>query len=256
MKKASTPQNDEREQPHSAEMEKGVLGSIFQSAGKVIPECVEKIQSQFFFVPAHRTIYQALLDVHDSGDAIDLITFTQRLRDKKILAAVGGAAYLTELQTFVPTDAAIAYYLESVRDKYILRETIATCTESARRALEAGDQNEPLELLDQVESRIASIRSLGRNGVLPGQSVIDLAEMDQEIFAKESVMGIGFFVTLRQCYSLARPASANPLSGCNRIFAGHAAARHSASNLRARSKFCTCSLRMTKATCLRWHMAS
>jgi replicative DNA helicase len=77
--------------PHSVEAEQGVLGSIFQSAGKAIPECVEKIRPEFFYVPAHRTIYNELLDVWESGKAIDLIDFTQRLRDKKILESVGGA---------------------------------------------------------------------------------------------------------------------------------------------------------------------
>jgi replicative DNA helicase len=55
--------------PHSVEAEQGVLGSILQSPLKAIPECVEKINRDYFYVPAHKTTYQALLDMHDSGKA-------------------------------------------------------------------------------------------------------------------------------------------------------------------------------------------
>jgi hypothetical protein len=151
--------------PHSVEAEMGVLGSIFQSAGKVISECVQKIQPEFFFVPAHQTLYIELCDVWESGKPIDLITFTQRLREKKILESVGGAADVTKLATnFVPTAANVGWYLEIVREKYVLREAVTAGTELVRRAYE--EQDNPQAVLDEVESRIASIRSLhGRNGM-------------------------------------------------------------------------------------------
>src|SRR5262249_45031610 len=98
--------------PHSVEAEMGIIGSIFQSAGQVIPECVEQIRSEYFHVPAHRALYIELCDVWDSGKAIDLIDFTQRLRDKQILESLGGAAFVTQLATdFVPTAGNVAYYL-------------------------------------------------------------------------------------------------------------------------------------------------
>src|SRR5207244_1601284 len=82
----------------------------------------EKINEEYFYVPAHRTIYNVLVDLWNTGQAIDLITFTQVLRDRHLLDSVGGAAFVTSLFTFVPTAANVGYYLEIVRDKYILRE--------------------------------------------------------------------------------------------------------------------------------------
>src|SRR5262245_31070671 len=146
----------------------GVLGSIFQSAGKAIPECAVKIQPEFFYVPAHRTLYIELCDTWDTGKAIDLIDFTQRLRDKNILESLGGAAAVTHLAAdYVPTAANIEYYLDIMRDKYVLREAIAAATELVRRAYQPGadDEGEPAALLDEHESKLASIRSLhGHNG--------------------------------------------------------------------------------------------
>src|SRR6202158_1486092 len=111
--------------PHSVEAEQGVLGSMLISPRDAIAEVVEKINEEYFYVPAHQTIYSVLVDLWNAGQAIDLITFTQVLRDRNLLDAVGGAAFVTSLFTFVPTAANVGYYIDIVRDKYILRELIA-----------------------------------------------------------------------------------------------------------------------------------
>src|SRR5881398_3293223 len=148
-------QDIHRTPPHSIEAEQGVLGSMLLSPRQAIAECVEKIDEQYFYVPAHQTIYTVLVDLWNAGQAIDLITFTQVLRDRNFLDSVGGAAFVTSLFTFVPTAANLEYYLEIVRDKYILRQIISAATESVRRAYE--EQDEVNNLLDDVEQRIFAV---------------------------------------------------------------------------------------------------
>src|SRR5919202_3629002 len=67
-------QDIHRTPPHSAEAEQGVLGSMLISPRETIAECVEKINEEYFYVPAHRTIYDVLVDLWNAGQAIDLIT--------------------------------------------------------------------------------------------------------------------------------------------------------------------------------------
>src|SRR5438552_4830916 len=148
-------QDIHRTPPHSIEAEQGVLGSMLLSPRQAIAECVEKINEQYFYVPAHQTIYSVLVDLWNTGQAIDLITFTQVLRDRNLLESVGGAAFVTSLFTFVPTAANLEYYLEIVRDKYIHRQIISAATESVRRAYE--EQDEVNNLLDEVEQRIFAV---------------------------------------------------------------------------------------------------
>src|SRR3954468_1581486 len=149
------PQDIGRTLPHSIEAEQGVLGSMLISPRETIAECVEKINEEYFYVPAHRTTYDVLVDLWNGGQGIDLITFTQVLRDRNLLDSVGGAAFVTNLFTFVPTAANVQYYLEIVRDKYILRQIISAATESVRRAYE--EQDEVDSLLDEVEQRIFDV---------------------------------------------------------------------------------------------------
>src|SRR6266436_5424052 len=150
-----SPQDFHRTPPHSVEAEQGVLGSMLISPRETIAECVEKINEEYFYVPAHRTIYDVLVELWNAGQAIDLITFTQVLRDRNLLDSVGGAALVTNLFTFVPTAANVQYYLEIVRDKYILRQIISAATESVRRAYE--EQDEVDSLLDEVEQKIFDV---------------------------------------------------------------------------------------------------
>jgi replicative DNA helicase len=155
LSRTGSAQDIHRTPPHSIEAEQGVLGSMLISPRDAIAEVVEKITADYFYIPAHQTIFNVLVDLWNVGAGIDLITFTQVLRDRNLLETVGGAAAVTNLYTFVPTAANVGYYLEIVRDKYILRSIIEAATESVRRAYE--EQDEVGNLLDEVEQRIFAV---------------------------------------------------------------------------------------------------
>ncbi len=151
------------------------------SPRETIAECVEKINEEYFYVPAHQTIYSVLVELWNAGQGIDLITFTQILRDRNLLETIGGAAFVTSLFTFVPTAANVGYYLDIVRDKYILRQIIAASTESVRRAYE--EQDEVNNLLDEVEQKIFAVGEDRFKGQL-------LSMKDQVMAAIEAIEGL------------------------------------------------------------------
>jgi replicative DNA helicase len=148
-------QDIHRAPPHSVEAEQGVLGSMLIAPQEAIPAAIEKISEPYLYIPAHQIVYRVLVEQWNAGHAIDLITFTQTLRDQNFLETIGGAVFVTSLFTFVPTAANIDYYLEIVRDKYVLRQIISTCTEGVRRAYE--EQGEVNALLDEVEQSVFSV---------------------------------------------------------------------------------------------------
>src|SRR5262249_55806921 len=113
------------EQPNSSDAEMGVLGSMLLDPKSAIPEASRGCQPWFFYNPVRRTIFETLRDFWDSGATVDLITYTQFLRDKGILDQIGGPAFVTELATFVPSCAALSHYIGIVREKAMLRELIS-----------------------------------------------------------------------------------------------------------------------------------
>jgi replicative DNA helicase len=145
----------ERPPPRSQEAEMGVLGSLIISPLATIAEVVAQAKAEWFYVPAHQTIFQQLVDMWDKGKAIDLVTFTEHLRTVGQLEAVGGPGFVTSLFTFVPTAANVQWYLDIVREKYLLREIIAATTEACRRAYDARDGVN--ELLDELEQKFINL---------------------------------------------------------------------------------------------------
>lgn len=142
--------------PQSTDSELGLLGSILLLPNEVMGECVTKrISPEHFHVPAHATIFTILRELYDDAQPIDFILLTQILRDRGILDKVGGAAFVTNLFTFVPTAANASYYLEILKEKYTLRQAIVVCTAAASEAYES--QQDPDGFLDALEAKISAI---------------------------------------------------------------------------------------------------
>ncbi len=173
------------------EAEQGVLGSMLIAPRDAISEVVEKINENYFYIPAHQTTYSALVDLWNNNQGIDLITFTQTLRDRNLLETIGGASFVTNLFTFVPTAANVGYYLDIVREKYILREIIAACTEGARRSYE--EQDEVDNLLDEVEQRIYAVgedRFKGQSPTMKDQVMEAIEAIEKLWEQKGSLTGL------------------------------------------------------------------
>ncbi|EDY16002.1 replicative DNA helicase [Chthoniobacter flavus Ellin428] len=142
--------------PQSAIAEKGVISSFLLSPREIGALCGEqKITKEHFHLPAHASIYACLLEMWDKGKPIDLITVTQLLQDQKQLDQSGGAAYVSELFTYLPTAANAEHYIEILVEKHTLREIIKVCTEYAARCYD--EQDVVATLLDSVEQGIFKI---------------------------------------------------------------------------------------------------
>lgn len=120
--------------------------------------CAEKaITVLHFFIPSHADIYQVLRQLWLTEQPIDFITLTQILRDRGKLDECGGAAFVTELFTFLPTAANAAYYLDILEEKLVLRELIKCCTAYSARGYD--EQDDVPKLLNGI---LAELENIGR----------------------------------------------------------------------------------------------
>jgi len=142
--------------PQAPDAERGVLCSFLLAPREIGGLCAEKlVKAEHFHLPAHAQIYATLLELWDANKPIDFITLTQLLRDRGQLDQVGGAAFVTELFTFLPTAANAGYYIEILQEKYTLREIIKVCTEYAARSYD--EQDDVAMLLNDVEAQVYGI---------------------------------------------------------------------------------------------------
>jgi replicative DNA helicase len=163
--------------PHSPEAEMGVLGCALLSPNECLGECIEKLKdsgAEFFYDLRHQTIYEMLAEMFNTRQAIDVITVQQKLKDKQLLEQIGGIAYLSQLQDSVPSAANLSYYLEIVREKFLLRKMIQTCTEVVGRVYDY--EGEVDALMDEVERDVLRIsESRAQDGVATTKDLVTKA---------------------------------------------------------------------------------
>lgn len=142
--------------PASPDAEQGLLASCLLLPRDVIPEAKSRgVCSQWFHVPAHATIWKTLAEMDDANELIDLITVTQKLSDKHLLDKVGGAAFLAQLFTFLPTGANAGYYADITERKHQLREIIRVCSQHANRAYD--EQDNLNGILSEIHSDVTAL---------------------------------------------------------------------------------------------------
>ena len=117
--------------PHSIDAEMSLLGSLMLSPDNdafhdVLP-IIGRDESHHFYRPAHRQIFETLIDIYDRNEPIDLVVVKNEFNRRELLEAVGGVAYLVQLAESVPSWVNAEHYARIVRDKALLRPLI-TCS--------------------------------------------------------------------------------------------------------------------------------
>lgn len=149
--------------PQSPDAEQGILCSVMLSPFESLAICDDAgVESDWFHIPSHAEVWRALRAILDSSNAqLDFIRLTSYLRDVGKLEAVGGAAFVSSLWTFVGTAANLEYYINLAADKRRLRQIIAIGTEYASRSYHEQDRAE--ELASEFESNVLTL-SEGKAG--------------------------------------------------------------------------------------------
>lgn len=151
------PGSVDRLPPHSIEAEQGVLGCILLAPNEGLGVSIEKFKrgSEVFYDGRHQMLFDALVEMYDGKEPIDVHTVQEKMKGKGQLEAIGGITYLSALPDCVPSAANLGYYIEIVRDKHVLRRMIQTCTEAVARVYE--QEGEVDALLDEVERDVLGI---------------------------------------------------------------------------------------------------
>jgi AAA domain/DnaB-like helicase N terminal domain len=135
--------------PHSDESEQAVLSTLLQYPEVCVPEAKRIITRAHFYNPVNAELFDIIVSLFDEGksDALGMIAFTQLLRDRKRLDALGGPYYVTTLATAGIPAGALSWYAQTLREKFVLRELIALGSKLVRASYGAQD-DEVGEIID------------------------------------------------------------------------------------------------------------
>jgi replicative DNA helicase len=141
--------------PNSLQAEQSALGCAL-SGERYLSELSAMLRAEDFYRPEHRLLFEAMLELFVNSQPVDIITVSELLERKGVLAKAGGIEYVSALPDMAPVLANAGHYGEIVRQKSILRRLISSLEDVKGMAYaEAEDAN---QLLDLAARRIYEIR--------------------------------------------------------------------------------------------------
>jgi len=163
-----------REPPHNLEAERSALGGVLVKP-TAFDEMATLIKADDFLLPAHREIFEAMLQLDKRRQPIDVVSLGDELKNRGSLARLeNGQAYLIELANSVPTAENITHYARLVQEKATLRRLIAACAEIQSRAYgEFGDYE---QFLDEAERMVFQVAQKNRR-----ENARPIGELIQEV---------------------------------------------------------------------------
>lgn len=138
----------------STEAEQSVLGAIFLNQ-TYFPLAYSLCSPEDMYLTQHQHLFQAMIDLNESGKAIDLVTVTSELQDRKLMDEVGGVNYLMRLAGSVPTAANVEHYARIVREKAQLRKLYLSALRLPRLIEEEVDLAQAIEAMEKALQEVA-----------------------------------------------------------------------------------------------------
>ena len=127
--------------PQNIEMEQSLLGSLLIDKDAII-KVANLIRIGDFYKDIHNLIYEAMTELYEKRDPIDVLSLSNRLEEKNQLEKIGGSSYLTNLVNFVPSSSNIVHYAQVVQKKSTLRKLIQSASEIVELGYEESEDVE------------------------------------------------------------------------------------------------------------------
>ena len=172
--------------PQALDVEEAVLGAMLLE-----PECVdlamEELTPSCFYDPRHKMIFEAMSSLVNEHVSVDIITVSNKLKEKGQLEYVGGPVVLVNLSEKVGSAAHIEYYTRILKQKNIQRDLITASYDILKESLD--DSIKVDELIDHAQTKVYNaIQSNVRKDVQDIGSLIN--EAMSSLQAKQSQNGL------------------------------------------------------------------
>jgi replicative DNA helicase len=156
--------------PHNIEAEESLLGSVFIDPESLL-KVIDIVRGQDFYKDSHRIIYEAMVELFERHEPIDLLTTGNRLEEKNVLKEIGGRTTLVELTNRVATAAHIKQYGKIIAKKATLRRLLGAAGNLVELAY--NEEEEIDTIVDQAEQALFKVSSGANNdNFVPMRSVL------------------------------------------------------------------------------------
>lgn len=146
--------------PQAIDFEEAVLGAVIMEMSSL--RAVSAIlRAEHFYKQSHQMIFQAVIDLYQSHETIDMLTITQRLRKKGELEIIGGPVVISKLTNMVSSTANVEVHSRVIVQKFMQRELIKASSAFTNQAY--NDDTDIFNLLAVAARTISDIQALNVN---------------------------------------------------------------------------------------------
>lgn len=139
--------------PSDLDAESSVLSAIMFEQGLLAQ--VSFLRSEHFYADANRRIYEAIRALDSEGKPVDTVMVSGWLRDRELLAGIGGTPYLLQIIDTTPAAVHVEAHAKRIVNTYELRQIIIACQRIATESM--GDVGDLDSWKRTVDSRIAAV---------------------------------------------------------------------------------------------------
>lgn len=143
--------------PHNIDSEEAVLGSLLIDP-ELTPHAACMLTASDFYVVKNGWVFDAIVNLHKNGQAIDLLTISTELDKRDQLVQIGGQAFISHLINCVPTSVHIRSYAEEVKSTSVRRQMIELGSHIAQHAW--NESNHIDNALSEIQAGISAIRRI------------------------------------------------------------------------------------------------
>jgi len=175
--------------PQALELEEAVLGAMLIDK-KGVDEVIDILQPDAFYKTSHQLIFEAIHQLFQDSQPIDLLTVSSELRKKGKLEAVGGEFYLVQLSQRVASSAHIEFHARIILQKFIQRSLIKISNEIIESAYK--ESTDVFDLLDEAESKLYDVTqgNIKKSSETAQNLVLEAKKKIEEISKRDGLSGV------------------------------------------------------------------
>lgn len=175
--------------PQAIDLEVVVLGAMMIDK-KGVDEVIDILSPEAFYKEAHQHIFEAIFQLFENSEPIDLLTVSSQLKKNAKLDLIGGDFYLISLTQKVSSSAHIEFHARIILQKFIQRSLIKISSEIIEDSYD--ETQDVFDLLDKAETRLYEVTqgNIKKSSETAQSLVIQAKKKIEEISNKEGLSGI------------------------------------------------------------------
>ncbi|MFP4456732.1 MAG: replicative DNA helicase [Clostridia bacterium] len=181
--------NVSRVPPQNLEAEKSILAAMMVDR-LALQKGIEAISAEHFYLERHQIIFKAMLELEDNGQAVDIITLIDKLRNMHKLEEAGGIIYLTEMSSLAPLISNVGEYCNIVKEKALLREVVSVARIMADKAFSEGQFEEILDNAERQFFELSRQRDTKSYSIIKDVVKQTFEQIEESYRTKDQITGL------------------------------------------------------------------